>query len=90
MMDCNTAVLYHSRLLHCFHILVFHLLLQMQEPLVKISRFHRLRNNKLHTFPKGNFDKNSAVLLVLPKTKSGGSQTQFTLASLYSAAIRTL
>ena len=35
------------------------------------------------TFPRGNFFRNSSVLLVLPSSNSGGSDTTLTLAPLY-------
>ena len=43
-----------------------------------------------HTFPSGNLAKNSSVLLVCPRTNSGGSDTTLILFLLYSAAIRIL
>ena len=42
------------------------------------------------TFPSGNLDRNSGVLLVCPNINSGGSETVLILISLYSAAIRIL
>ena len=57
---------------------------------VPTKQINSVGEDKGCTFPSGNFAKNSSVLLVCPRTNSGGSDTTLILFLLYSAAIKIL
>ena len=57
---------------------------------VPTKQINSVGEDKERTFPSGNLAKNSSVLLVCPRTNSGGSDTTLILFLLYSAAIKIL
>lgn len=68
--------------------LPLHQKFQKQEPIEMEMSITTLLPNHMLALPIGNFDRNCLLLLVSPKTNSGGSDTTVNIFPLYSAAIK--